>query len=67
VGDRLSGQRVKSIHEVICCGVYAPLTQSGDIRVNGILDSNYVDLLELPSTIRRPDQHTLAHILFYPQ
>jgi Hint module len=58
---------VKFIQEVIRRGVYAPLTQSGDIQVNGILASNYVDLLELPSMILLPDQHTLAHILFYPQ
>jgi hypothetical protein len=43
------------------------LTQSGDILVNGILASNYVDLLGFPSTILLPDQHTLAHILFFPQ
>jgi Hint module len=67
VDDIVSGKRVKSIQVVIRRGVYAPLTQSGDILVNGILASNYVDLLELPSMILLPDQHTLAHIFFYPQ
>jgi Hint module len=67
VDDILSGQRVKSMHEVIRRGVYAPLTQSGDIRVNGIVASNYVDLLEFPSMTFLPDQHTLAHVLFYHQ
>jgi Hint module len=67
VDDILSGRRVKSIQEVLSQGVYAPLTQSGDIRINGIVASNYVDLLKLPSTMLLPDQHTLAHVLFYPQ
>jgi Hint module len=67
VDDILSGQRVKSIQEVIRRGVYAPLTQSGDIQVNGILASNYVDLFNLPLMILLMDQHTMAHILFYPQ
>jgi Hint module len=67
VDDILSGHRVKSIQEVIRHGVYAPLTQSGDILINCILASNYVDLISLPSMILLPDQHTLAYILFFPQ
>jgi Hint module len=68
VDDILSGRRVKSIQEVIRRGIYAPLTQSGDILVNGILASNYVNLFEFfPSMILLPEQHTLAHTFFFPQ
>jgi Hint module len=67
VDDILSGRRVKSIQEVIFRGVYAPLTQSGDIRINGILASNYVNLFDLPSMRLLIDQHILAHILLFPQ
>jgi Hint module len=66
VGDILGGRRVRTIHSVVRRGVYAPLTQSGDMRVNGLVTSNYVTLLELPSTILW-DQHVVAHQLFLPQ
>jgi hypothetical protein len=36
LNDMLSGQRVKAIQEAIHRGVYAPVTQLGDIQVNGI-------------------------------
>jgi Hint module len=63
VGDILSGRSVQSIMEVVRQGVYAPLTQSGDVMVNGILASNYVNLLQMPSIL---DQHSMAHALFFP-
>jgi Hint module len=68
VNDILSGQRVVSIeHDVIRRGVYAPLTQTGEMIVGGILVSNYVHLRNVPRTILAWDQHTWAHMLFYPQ
>jgi Hint module len=66
VGDILSGQQVKSIHPVVRCGIYSPLTQSGEMRVDGMLTSNYVDLIELPNLILL-DAHSLVHIIFWPQ
>jgi Hint module len=71
VGDMLSGQQIQSIQRVVRRGVYAPLTQSGDIMVSGILTSNYVDLFHgnFPTLLlqRGWDQQILAHILFHPQ
>jgi Hint module len=68
IGDILSGQQVQAIRRVVRHGVYAPLTQSGDIMVSGILTSNYVDLFhgKLPSP-KGWDQHIIAHTLFHPQ
>jgi Hint module len=68
VGDNLSGYHVKTIQQVTRYGVYAPLTQSGEIVVAGILASNYVKLLDSPMMMTMPwDHHTLAHNLFRPQ
>jgi Hint module len=64
VGDILSGQRVHTIQNVVRRGVYAPLTQSGEIIVSGILSSNYVNLLDLAMV---QDQHTIGHLLFTSQ
>jgi Hint module len=64
VGDILSGQRVHTIQEVVRRGVYAPLTQSGEIIVSGILASNYVKLVDLAMV---QNQHTIGHLLFTSQ
>jgi Hint module len=66
VGDILSGQQVESIQLVTRRGVYAPLTQSGEILVNGFVASNYVKQLDLP-TLLSFDQHVFVHMLFHPQ
>jgi Hint module/LVIVD repeat len=66
VGDLLSQQRVISIHEVERYGVYAPLTQSGIIAVNGIVASNYVNLLDFVP-VQFWDQHTIGHIVYSGQ
>ena len=51
VGDRLVGVaggdlKVTEIRQVTKTGIYAPLTPSGNIAVNGILASSYVSLQE---------------------
>jgi Hint module len=70
VGDILSGQQVETIHSVIRRGIYAPLTQSGEIMVSGILVSSYVDLIDhhnIARTWKGWNRHIAAHILFHPQ
>jgi Hint module len=64
VGDELSGKRVQAMRTVTRRGVYAPLTQSGDILVNGVRASNYVDVLDVSLVW---DQHVYAHAFFFPQ
>jgi Hint module len=66
IGDILSGRRVQTIQPVVRQGMYAPLTQSGTIVVNGIMTSNYVELIAYP-ILGQDQQHTLAHRLFHPQ
>jgi Hint module len=64
VGDELSGKSVQAIRTVTRRGVYAPLTQSGDILVSGVRASNYVDVLDYSLVW---DQHVYAHAFFFPQ
>jgi Hint module len=64
VGDILSGKKVASIHELTRRGVYTPLTQSGDIIVNGIRSSNYINVLNHNLLW---DQHILGHSIIFPQ
>jgi Hint module len=64
VGDQLGGRRVQWIQSVTRRGVYAPLTQSGEIVVSGIRASNYIQVLDVPLVW---DQHVYAHALFGPQ
>jgi Hint module len=52
------------IRIVVRHGLYAPLTQSGDIVVNGILASNYVDVLDYNALW---NHHALGHFIFTPQ
>jgi Hint module len=65
VGDMLSGQQVQSIRTIRQRGIYAPLTQSGDIVVSGIVSSNYVAILQIDQWTSM--QHMLGHTLLYPQ
>jgi Hint module len=64
VGDVLSTKQVIEIQIVVRHGVYAPLTQSGNINVNELLASNYVDVLDYNVLW---NQHILGHIMFSPQ
>jgi hypothetical protein len=58
VGDLLTNQhRVTKIEPVKRRGLYAPITETGDIVVNGVLASCYVALLDTALI----DQHAIAH------
>jgi Hint module len=71
VGDILLGTAqeqhlvVLTIQMIRQRGIFAPLTQSGDIVVNGIIASNYVDVLHGNKLVWF--QHNLGHAMFYPQ
>jgi phosphate-selective porin len=67
VGDELGDkhQNAQSICTVTRRGVYAPLTQSGDIVVSGVRAPNYVNVVVDRSLMW--DQHTTAHTLLFPQ
>jgi Hint module len=64
IGDTLNGKRVQMIQSISRRGVYAPLTQSGEIMVNGIRASNYINVLDFSILW---DQHVYAHAFFFPQ
>jgi Hint module len=64
VGDQLNRKQVIEIQIVMRHGLYAPLTYSGVIVVNGILASNYVDVLDYHILW---NQHTCGHFIFSPQ
>jgi Hint module len=65
IGDVLSGKRVQAFHTITRRGVYAPLTQSGEIVVSGVRASNYVNVLHFSLLLW--DQHVYAHAFFFPQ
>jgi hypothetical protein len=60
VGDKLSESYVTKVIRVNRRGAYAPVTESGDLVVSGVLVSSYVALLD-NSPI---NQHTAAHAVF---
>lgn len=62
VGDMLDSNKVTEIKSVKRTGVYAPVTESGEIVVNGVRASSYASLMEkIPF-----DQHKLIHFFFGP-
>jgi hypothetical protein len=65
VGDRLSAARSSTIvglrWESAESGMYAPLTATGTIIVDGVLASTYGS-----SSISLPVPHSAAHVLFLP-
>jgi hypothetical protein len=62
-GDMLDGnKKVSAIKEVERRGVYAPVTESGTIVVNGVLASTYVSLLDHSFV----NMHTATHAVFAP-
>ena len=65
IGDRLSdGKIVTSISATKRLGVYAPLTESGYLMVNGIRASSYVAIFDDSGLFWNP--HDLGQLLFTP-
>jgi hypothetical protein len=63
VGDMLGESKVSEIKSVKRNGVYAPITESGDIVVSGIHASSYYAFLD-----RVPfNQHVMSHFFFAPR
>jgi Hint module len=67
IGDVLSGGTVTALYHKLQQGVYNPLTQSGDIVVDGIVASNYVDILDWDHPWVVSLQHPMGHALISPQ
>jgi len=62
VGDMFGKSKVSGIKGVKRNGVYAPITESGDIVVSGIRTSSYYAFLD-----RIPfNQHVMSHFFFAP-
>jgi len=62
VGDMLGESKVSEIKSIKRNGVYAPITESGDIVVSGIHASSYYAFLD-----RIPfNQHVMSHFFFAP-
>lgn len=71
VGDFVASEQglpveVKSIRNVKRRGAYAPLTASGDILVNGIVASNYIEQEAFKSFVSPTTQHWMQHAAFGP-
>jgi hypothetical protein len=60
IGDMLGGNKVSQVKIVKRRGLYAPVTESGDIVVSGILASCYAAVLSHTSL----NQHFGAHAFF---
>lgn len=60
VGDMLGESKVTEIKNVKSTGLYAPITYSGAIAVNGIKASSYVALMDNCPL----DQHAMTHMFF---
>ena len=60
VGDMLGEQKVSEVKSVKRRGVYAPVTESGDIIVSGVLASSYAALHNYTPV----NQHWEAHAFF---
>jgi Hint module len=65
--NRIMMKPIIKIHRVMRQGYYAPLTQSGDMIVNGIRVSNYVQLFSKTNVIGWYHQTTIGAMLFFPQ
>jgi len=61
--NRMTTALVNKIGSVNRKGVYAPITESGDLIVSGVRASSYYAFLDgIPSSV----QHTLTHFFFAP-
>jgi len=63
VGDMLGNNMVSDIQTVKRNGVYAPITESGDIMVSSVLASSYVSFLDKIYL----DENMMTHMYFAPQ
>jgi len=63
VGDMLGNNMVSDIRTIKRTGVYAPITESGDIMVSSILASSYVSFLDQIYL----DENMMTHMYFAPQ
>jgi hypothetical protein len=65
--DGSSFAEVQAVHKVTRMGIYAPLTETGDIVVNDIIASNYVAIpLELPQHLSFDQQWWIQHMACTP-
>jgi len=62
VGDLLGTHRVVAIKEVLRRGAYAPVTESGDLVVGGVLASCYTSMLDYSLF----DRHAAFHAFMAP-
>jgi len=69
VGDELfhGNNKVTDIDLVTRHGVYAPITESGNIMVGGVLASSYAQFFDDNSLVNSHLQNTLTHFFFAPQ
>jgi len=63
VGDMVGNNMVSDIRTVKRNGVYAPVTESGDIMVSSVLASSYVSFLDKIYL----DENMMTHMYFAPQ
>lgn len=60
IGDWIDGRRVVDVKTARSKGLYAPITESGDLVVSGVVASSYVVLLPAIST---PIQASITHMM----
>jgi hypothetical protein len=63
IGDMLDEAKVTKISSIKRSGVFAPITESGEINVSGVRASSYVAFVDGVVV----DQHALVHMFFAPQ
>lgn len=67
VSDQGSPATIESVRTVVRRGLYAPLTITGDIVVNGVIASNYVELSPAASDLLSFEmQHWIHHAAYVP-
>merc|ERR1711862_134642 len=63
VGDMLGENKVSEIKTVKRAGLYAPITEAGELMVNGVRASSYVSYMDYVPL----DQHMMTHMFYAPQ
>lgn len=59
IGDKLGNSTVTAVHYIQRRGLFAPLTESGEIEVSGVRASNYISLLDLYPTLQVQIYHNI--------